>query len=604
MRASIGLMFARDVQNPYRRLGDVLLLRAAWSVAAVGMVVVPALSLGHRWGGWLLAAGALWALSSLALRSAPPATREALTLSAISTVDLACAAVCIHLSGGAGGAASLLLLWPVLIAGLVWGPRAGILTAALGVSAHTALALLEREAWPAPDLLQLVGLSLTGGWPAAAFTAVNLLGAALLVALLTGDLVHANLRLQGARRDMELRVASARLAEQRLETVKEWGGLLGRSQELEVLLPAALRFLVEHLGFDAGLVVLQGASEDRGSIAARLGVDEQECTGLLHIRPESREEQGGVAGNGGVGIAGFAETRAFPLGLADAPLGMVYLFGRESAPGGKVNDDELPNALVAELALAVRNAQFGQELKTTHDDLLRLDRLKNDFLATMSHELRTPLTSIIGYTDMMLSGMAGEVGNAQKTYLRAVLNSSEALLSLINDLLDLTKIQAGRMDLRLAPVDLSTAVAASLAVVEPQARERRIRLCTTVPSTLPPVLADPARLEQILVNLLSNAIKFSPEHAPVGIEGRSLTPGWVEVLVTDKGQGIAEEDAGRIFERFSQLDSDSTRRHGGTGLGLAITRDLVELHGGSITVRSQPRAGSTFAFTIPQALSA
>lgn len=592
MRASIGLMFARDAQNPYRRLEDVLLLRAAWSVISVGMVAVPALGLRARWGGWLLAAGALWALSSLALRLAPPPRRDVLTLSAISTVDLVCVAICVHLSGGAGGAASLLLLWPLLMVGLVWGPRAGTLTAMLGVSIYAGLTWLEQEAWPAVDLLQPAGLSLTGGRPAAVFTATILLGCALQVGVLTGDLVHANRRLQETRRAMEGQVASARLAQERLEIVEQWGGLLRRSQELDALLPAALRFLVERLGFDAGLVVLQGADEGIGTIAARLGVDEQECAGLLHRRPEF------------TGIAGFAENRAIPLRLAGDTVGMVHLFCRESAPCGREEDAELPHALAAELALAVRNAQFAQQLTATHAELLRLDQLKSDFLATMSHELRTPLTSIIGYTDMMLSGLAGEVGNAQKPYLRAVLNSSETLLCLINDMLDLTKIQAGRMDLRLAPVDLSAAVAASLAVVEPQARKRRIRLCTTVPATLPPVLADPARLEQILVNLLSNAIKFSPEQAPVGIEGRRLASGWVQVLVTDEGEGIAEEDVGRIFERFSQLDSNSTRQHGGTGLGLAITRDLVELHGGSITVRSRPRAGSTFAFTIPQALSA
>ncbi len=299
---------------------------------------------------------------------------------------------------------------------------------------------------------------------------------------------------------------------------------------------------------------------------------------------------------------GFQSYLAAPLRLSDDYLGTVYLLSR---PGRQLQRgaEELLDALGGQLAIAVRNVQFTQQLKAANEELLHVDQLKSDFLATMSHELRTPLTSVVGYTDMLLSGLAGDVSDKQKTLLRSVLNSSETLLNLINDLLDLTKIEAGKMDLSLEPVELKRVVAEVLSVVGPKAQEKGIRLSSFIPAGLPPLLADASKAEQILVNLVSNAVKFTPELGSVTIEGRPLPTGFVEIRVADTGIGIAREDFARIFERFSQVDNTSTRSQGGTGLGLAITRDLIELHGGTITVQSQVGKGSVFIFTIPQALT-
>ncbi|NLG67424.1 MAG: hypothetical protein GX536_06900 [Actinobacteria bacterium] len=158
------------------------------------------------------------------------------------------------------------------------------------------------------------------------------------------------------------------------------------------------------------------------------------------------------------------------------------------------------------------------------------------------------------------------------------------------------------MDLSLEPVDLKAVVGDVLSVVGPKAREKNIKVSSLLPGALPPLLADASRLEQVLMNLVTNAVKFTPEFGSVTIEGRPLSTGFVEVRVSDTGIGIRPEDFDRIFERFSQIDNTSTRAQGGTGLGLAITRDLIHLHGGTITVQSQAGKGSVFVFTIPHIL--
>jgi signal transduction histidine kinase len=297
--------------------------------------------------------------------------------------------------------------------------------------------------------------------------------------------------------------------------------------------------------------------------------------------------------------AGFYDFLAAPLRLGEEYLGTLYLVSR---PGHRFppGDVALLKGLTSQLAIAVKNVLFTQELREANEELKHLDQLKSDFLATMSHELRTPLTSIIGYSDMLLSGMTGEVSDKQKTFLGNILNSGESLLNLINDILDLTKIEAGKLELNREAVELRTVLVSVLAVVRPRAGEKDLKLATFLPKDLPLLHADGAKLGQILMNLVTNAIKYTPERGRVSIEARALRD-VVEVRVTDSGIGIAPEDRQRIFERFTQVDSSATRSQGGTGLGLAITKDLIELHGGTISVQSDLGQGSRFVFTIPQA---
>ena len=255
-------------------------------------------------------------------------------------------------------------------------------------------------------------------------------------------------------------------------------------------------------------------------------------------------------------------------------------------------------ALSDQVALVVRNIQYNEELARKNEELTHLDQLKSDFMATMSHELRTPLTSIIGYSDMLLSGMTGELNEKQSAFVDSILKGGESLLNLINDVLDLTKIEAGRLELNREAVDLRAALLGVLPVVKPRAQDKRIRISTFLPTDLPLVWADPGKLNQILLNLITNGIKYTHENGSVSVEARTVD-GLVEIWVNDTGIGIAREDQDKVFQRFTQIDSSATRSQGGTGLGLAIVRELVELHGGTIRVQSKLGKGSSFIFTMP-----
>ena len=216
----------------------------------------------------------------------------------------------------------------------------------------------------------------------------------------------------------------------------------------------------------------------------------------------------------------------------------------------------------------------------------------------MSHELRTPLNAIIGFSEVLLERMFGEMNEKQEDYLKDIHSSGQHLLSLINDILDLAKVEAGRMELNLATFDLPAAIDNALTLVRERAMRHGIALSVEVDSQLGELNADERKLKQILLNLLSNAVKFTPEGGRITVGARLLGE-MVEIAVNDTGIGIAPEDQAAVFEQFKQVGTDYTRKAEGTGLGLALTRKLVELHGGAMRLESEPGKGSTFAFTLP-----
>ena len=242
----------------------------------------------------------------------------------------------------------------------------------------------------------------------------------------------------------------------------------------------------------------------------------------------------------------------------------------------------------------------GHELEQHVTALERATRLKSDFLANMSHELRTPLNAVIGFTEVLLDGTYGSLNERQAQCAGDVVAAGRHLLALINDILDLSKIEAGRMELALEDVDLADLVAQALTFVRPQADAKEIRLCPEIERGRFVLRGDPDRLRQILVNLLSNAVKFTPRAGKVSVTARNEGDK-ARVSVTDTGMGIPEAERGKLFKEFSQLDGSVTRKHGGTGLGLAICKRLVELHGGAIDFTSAVGQGSTFWFDVPQA---
>jgi PAS domain S-box-containing protein len=240
-----------------------------------------------------------------------------------------------------------------------------------------------------------------------------------------------------------------------------------------------------------------------------------------------------------------------------------------------------------------------EELTQANEDLERAARAKSKFLADLSHELRTPLNAILGFSEVLQDGIFGELNQSQQDSVGNVMRAGRHLLELVNAFLDISKIDAGRMDLRHEDVDLNAMLTEVRATMLPVAEQRQVDLQLTLPEAHPVILADQARLVQIVYNLLSNAIKFTPVGGTVRMSAH-IAPETVAVAVADTGIGIAPEDQARIFEEFEQIDSPSTRRERGTGLGLALTRRLVELHGGKIGVQSVVGQGSTFTVVLPR----
>jgi PAS domain S-box-containing protein len=241
-------------------------------------------------------------------------------------------------------------------------------------------------------------------------------------------------------------------------------------------------------------------------------------------------------------------------------------------------------------------------LQEKNVELERANQAKDRFLASMSHELRTPLNGIIGFAEFLSDGKPGPLNDKQKEYLGDILNSGRHLLHLINDMLDLVKIQAGRVDLMLEKFSISEAINEVCTGVHPLAVSKGIDVRVTIANGLDSVTLDKPRFKQILFNLLSNALKFTDNEGHVGIDVTAVDQDRLRLVVSDDGIGIRAEDIGRLFTEFEQLETGTARRFGGTGLGLALTRKLVDLHGGEIEVASEIGKGSRFGVVLPLAI--
>ncbi len=259
------------------------------------------------------------------------------------------------------------------------------------------------------------------------------------------------------------------------------------------------------------------------------------------------------------------------------------------------NLDQYTNLQTLSGQLQARQA----EIETKNRDLERADQMKSEFLANMSHELRTPLNAIIGFSELLQEQFYGPLNTEQDEYLTNIRTAGEHLLGLINDILDLSKIEAGRMELDLEDLDLPHLLESSITIVKEKAHTHGVRLSVDAGDTSA-ITADARKLKQIVFNLLSNAVKFTPSGGMVALSARADGE-MVEIAVADTGTGIGAEDQQKLFREFTQVDGSLSRRHEGTGLGLALTKRLVELHGGTIAVRSALGEGSTFTVRMPLA---
>ena len=293
---------------------------------------------------------------------------------------------------------------------------------------------------------------------------------------------------------------------------------------------------------------------------------------------------------------GYRSSLAIPLLREDHLLGGLIM-NRKTAGEFAPQVIELLKTFATQSALAIQNARLFREIEEKSRELATASRHKSEFLANMSHELRTPLNAIIGFSEVLAERMFGEINDKQAEYLADILESGRHLLSLINDILDLSKIEAGRMELQPTEFNLPDAIENTLTLVRERAHRRGIALGRMVDERLGTICADERKVKQVLLNLLSNALKFTPEGGRIDVAA-TVTDNAIEISVSDTGVGIAAEDQAAVFEEFRQVGAASKKIEG-TGLGLAISRKFIELHGGKIWVKSQVGAGSTFAFTLP-----
>ena len=247
--------------------------------------------------------------------------------------------------------------------------------------------------------------------------------------------------------------------------------------------------------------------------------------------------------------------------------------------------------------IAVQNVRLFNEIRDKSHQLEIANQHKSEFLANMSHELRTPLNAIIGFSEVLLERMFGELNDKQDDYLKDIFTSGKHLLSLINDILDLSKIEAGRMELDLGDFDAAQAISNAMTLVRERAQTHGIALGLEASDALGEIRADERKFKQILLNLLSNAVKFTPDGGKVTVRAARVGHN-IEVEVQDTGVGISAQDQRVVFDEFKQVGRHYTNKHEGTGLGLSLTKRFVELHGGKLALQSEPGVGSTFSFTL------
>jgi signal transduction histidine kinase/HAMP domain-containing protein len=373
--------------------------------------------------------------------------------------------------------------------------------------------------------------------------------------------------------------------------------------DAERIFARSLDRMVSLLNADGGAIVIRedppGAPPGSGgrlSAPATVGIDQETAVTLamrVLVRSEADTDRIRLSA---VSAGELRFVAHVPLSARGRTIGLLSAYFHDQ----RELTDTQARALrtIARLvSVANENADLVGELRVNNLQLERANRLKSEFLASVSHELRTPMNAIIGYTKLMLDGLDGEMTAQQQTDLFRVAQAADNLLGLINGLLDLAKIEAGKMELNIEEVNITDVTDEALELVRPHADEKGLQVRSVIPQGLPNVWADRARVRQVLANMLANAVKFT-ERGVVSVAA-TAAEGWVTVSVADTGVGISPEAQAYVFDEFRQADSSTTRRYGGTGLGLAISKRLVTLHGGRIWVDSEVGRGSTFHFTLP-----
>ena len=419
-------------------------------------------------------------------------------------------------------------------------------------------------------------------------------------------------------KELEARTADLTRSVDQLTALGEVGQAVSSSLDLETVLTTIVSRAVQLSGLDGGVIFeyddsteefVQRAQADTGGAlaAARRTTRIRKGEGVLGRTALTLEAvqvaditlPGAYEGPNRENLieSGIRAIVAIPMVHQDQLIGSLGV--TRNHPGEFPPETiDLLRTFATQSALAIQNARLFREIDEKSRELAAASRHKSEFLANMSHELRTPLNAVIGFSEVLLQRMFGALNEKQDEYLKDIYASGQHLLSLINDILDLSKIEAGRMELTPAPFHLPSALENAVTLVKERAGRHGIALRVEVDPQLAEIVGDERKIKQVVLNLLSNAVKFTPERGRISLKA-GRTDGMVQIAVSDTGIGIAPEDQAAIFEEFRQVGSDETRKQEGTGLGLTLAKRFVELHGGRIWVESEPGRGSTFTFTLP-----
>jgi signal transduction histidine kinase len=440
------------------------------------------------------------------------------------------------------------------------------------------------------------------------------------VELVTTFADQAGIAIENARLIEQLQARTDALARsvEELRALGEVGQAVSSSLDLEVVLSTVVARAVQLASASGGVIYeFDEAAQVFSHVRGAHGLDE-DLGEVIRAAPIRLGE--GVAGKaalqrapvqvadvrrGAYDVArvrtvferhGYHSLLGVPMLFEEQVVGVLAIWGRQAEPFAS-EVVELLQTLANQSVLAIQNARLFREIADKSQQLEAASRHKSEFLANMSHELRTPLNAVIGFSEVLTEGMFGELNDKQAEYVRDILESGRHLLSLINDILDLSKVEAGRMELEPSEFDLPAAIDTTLLLMRERANRKGIELGRRIDPGLAVVRADERKVKQVLLNLLSNALKFTSEGGHVDVRAE-VHDGVAEVSVADTGVGIAPEDQAAVFEEFRQVGS-SARRVEGTGLGLALARRFVELHGGELRLTSELGKGSTFTFTLP-----
>jgi signal transduction histidine kinase len=441
------------------------------------------------------------------------------------------------------------------------------------------------------------------------------------IKLLETFAAQAVIAIENVRLFQELQTSTSELARSvgELKALGEVGQAVSSTLDLETVLTRIASHAVQLTGADGGTIYEYDEATQEFHLRGSHQI-EKELVEVLRARPirlgdgatgraaETRApvQVTDLLRESGLGVErirsiterlGYQSLLAVPLLREEKIMGGLTIYRRSTgsfAPA-VVN---LLQTFATQSVLAIQNARLFREIEDKSRQIEAANRHKSEFLANMSHELRTPLNAIIGFSEVLKERMFGELNEKQAEYTDDILTSGQHLLSLINEILDLSKVEAGRMELELATFDLPLAIDNARTFVRERATRHGIHLDVTVDERLGDFVGDERKIKQILLNLLSNAVKFTPEGGRIGIKARQAD-GAVEISVSDTGIGIAPEDQPRIFEEFRQVGSDNAKKIEGTGLGLTLAKKFVELHGGRIWVESEVGKGSKFTFTLP-----